>query len=87
MGLNINYCAASYCDFADHLHLLPRLTVFEHLASAGLDVMAVHDRFMPCSFRSRWPTHPRLVQLFLSNPWVWPLLGKQCLIRAVVPRS
>lgn len=87
MGPNIKYCAADYWDFADHLLPLSHLTVLEHLASAGLDVVAVHDRFLPYSFRSRLPTHPRLVQLYLANPWAWSLLGKQFLIRAVLPKS
>ena len=76
---------ADYWDFADHLLPLSHLTVLEHLACAGLDVVAVHDRFLPYSFRSRLPTHPRLVHLYLSNPWAWQLLGKQFLIRAFCP--
>jgi dolichol-phosphate mannosyltransferase len=87
MGPNIKYCAADYWDFADHLLPLSHLTVFEHLASAGLDVVAVHDRFLPYTFRSRLPTHPWLVQLYLANAWAWPMLGKQFLIRAVLPRQ
>lgn len=85
MGPNIKYCGADYWDFADHLLPLSHLTVLEHLVSAGLDLVAVHDRFLPYSFRSRLPTHPRLVQLYLDNSWAWPLLGKQFLIRAVLP--
>lgn len=87
MGPNIKYCAADYWDFADHLLPLSHLTVLEHLASAGLDVIAVQDRFLPYSFRSRLPIHPRLVQLYLASPWAWSLLGKQFLIRAVLPKS
>jgi dolichol-phosphate mannosyltransferase len=86
MGPNIKYCAADYWDFADHLLPLSHLTVLEHLASAGLDVVAVQDRFLPYSFRSRLPTDPRLVQLYLKNSWAWPLLGKQFLIRAMLPK-
>ena len=56
MGPNIKYCAADYWDFADHLLPLSHLTVLEHLASAGLDVIAVQGRFLPYSFRSRLPT-------------------------------
>lgn len=85
MGPNIKFCAADYWDFADHLLPLSHLTVLEHLASAGLEAVAVEDRFLPYSFRSKLPTHPRLVQLYLSNSWAWPWLGKQFLIRAVLP--
>jgi len=87
MGPNIKYCGADYWDFADHLLPLSHFTVLEHLASAGLEVVAVQDRFLPYSFRSRLPTHPRLVQLYLQNSWAWPLLGKQFLIRAVRPQK
>ena len=86
MGPNIKYCAAEYWDFSDHLLPLSHLTVLEHLASAGLDVIAVNDRILPYSFRSRLPTHPWLVQLYLSSPWAWSMLGKQFLIRAVLPK-
>lgn len=85
MGPNIKYCANEYWDFADHLLPLSHLTVLEHLASAGLEVVAVQDRFLPYSFRSRLPTHPRLVQFYLKQPWAWRWLGKQFLIRAVLP--
>ena len=86
MGPNIKYCASVYWDFADHLLPLSHLTVLEHLASASLEVLAVHDRFLPYSFRSRLPTHPLLVQGYLKTPWLWPWLGKQFLIRARLPR-
>lgn len=86
MGPNIKYCAADYWDFADHLLPLSHLTVLEHLASAGLEAVAVQDRFLPYSFRSRLPTHPSLVQLYLKNSWAWPMLGKQFLIRAALPK-
>lgn len=87
MGPNIKYCAADYWDFADHLLPLSHLTVLEHLASAGLNVVATKDRFLPYSFRSRLPTHPKLVQLYLGNSWAWPWFGKQFLIRAVLPAT
>lgn len=87
MGPNIKYCASDYWDFADHLLPLSHLTVLEHLTSAGLEVVAVSDRFLPYSFRSRLPTHPRLVQFYLKSSWAWPLLGKQFLIRAALPKQ
>lgn len=85
MGPNIKYCANDYWDFSDHLLPLSHFTVIEHLASAGLDVIALNDRFLPYSFRSRLPSHPSLVQAYLSNSWAWPILGKQFLIRAALP--
>jgi len=68
MGPNIKHCLSEYWDFADHLLPLSHLTVLEHLASAGFKVIAVNDRFLPYSFRSRLPSNPKLVQLYLSNP-------------------
>lgn len=87
MGPNIKYCAADYWDFADHLLPLSHLTVLEHLASASFEIVAVQDRFLPYSFRSRLPTHPKLVHLYLKNSWAWPWLGKQFLIRARLPQG
>jgi SAM-dependent methyltransferase len=86
MGPNIKYCGAEYWDFADHLLPLSHFTVLEHLASAGLEVRAIQERFPPYSFRSRLPTHTSLVRLYLHNSWAWPFIGKQFLIRAVLPR-
>jgi SAM-dependent methyltransferase len=82
MGPNIKYCAGDYWDFADHLLPLSHLTVLEHLASAGLEAVAVTPRFLPYSFRSRLPSHPLLVQAYLKAKPAWPLLGKQFLIHA-----
>lgn len=87
MGPNIKYCASDYWDCVDHCLPLSHLTVLEHLAAASLEVLAVRDRFMPFSFRSRLPAHPILVRLYLDNPWIWPWIGKQFLIRARLPQG
>jgi 2-polyprenyl-3-methyl-5-hydroxy-6-metoxy-1,4-benzoquinol methylase len=84
MGPNVKYCGSEYWDCADHLLPLSHLTVVEHLVSIGLKTVALNDRFLPYSFRSRLPAHPRLVGLYLGSPWAWPLLGKQFLIRATL---
>jgi dolichol-phosphate mannosyltransferase len=82
MWPNIKYCGDDYWDFADHLLPLSHLTVIEHLVSARFDVLAVNDRFLPYSFRSRLPANGALVKLYLNQPWAWRCLGKQFLIRA-----
>lgn len=85
MGPNIKFCGSEYWDFADHKLPLSHLTVMEHLASANFRLLSINDRFLPYSFRSRLPIHPSFVELYLNNPWSWPVLGKQFLIRASLP--
>jgi hypothetical protein len=80
MGPNFRYCAREYFDFADHVLALTHVSVEEHLYSAGFEIDRVIPRFLPYSFRSRFPTAPRLVRTYLRIPLVWQVLGQQFLL-------
>src|SRR5262249_39976649 len=82
MGPNFKYCAREYFDCADHLLALTEVSVQEHLFATGYDVVDVVPRFLPFSFRGRLPPSPRLTALYLQNPLLWRVLGKQFLIIA-----
>lgn len=85
MGPNFRYAAATYFDDADHSVALSHESVAAHLHAAGFEVDRVVPRFVPFSFKSRLPTAPWLVRLYLRLPVVWPLLGRQLLVIARRP--
>jgi SAM-dependent methyltransferase len=80
MGPNFRHCAREYFDFADHTVILTERSVAEHLYAAGLQPLAVHDRFLPYTFTGRLPSHPALARAYLRLPLAWRLLGKQFLV-------
>jgi AdoMet dependent proline di-methyltransferase len=85
MGPNFRYCANEYFDCADHNVILTHVGVAEHLYAAGFDVVSVTARFLPFSFRSRFPISRSLTRRYLSIPLAWRLLGKQFLVIAERP--
>ena len=85
LGPNFRYCAREYFDCADHTLALTHRAVEEHLYSAGFEIERLVPRYLPYSFRSRFPRAPWLVRAYLHAPPVWRLLGKQFLVIAVVP--
>jgi SAM-dependent methyltransferase len=80
MGPNFRHCADEYFDFADHTLPLTHLAIAEHLYTAGFEVTEIVPRFLPYSFRSRFPSSPSLTRLYLRTPAAWRLLGKQFLV-------
>jgi hypothetical protein len=82
MGPNYRYCADVYWDCADHYLALTHVTVEEHLYAAGLAPRSTVPRFLPYSFRGRFPASPRLTQAYLRLPLSWRLFGRQFLVIA-----
>jgi SAM-dependent methyltransferase len=80
MGPNFRYCAGEYFDCADHNVILTHVGVEEHLYGAGFEIEDVNARFLPYSFRSRFPSRPALTRRYLATPLAWRLLGKQFLV-------
>jgi hypothetical protein len=85
LGPNFRYCAREYFDCADHTLALTHVSVEEHLYAAGFEIERVIPRFLPYSFRSRFPQSPALVRAYLNTPLAWRFLGKQFLVIAVAP--
>jgi len=77
MGPNYRYCAREYWDCADHTLALTHVAVGEHLYTAGFDVRQVVPRFLPYSFRGRFPASSALTGLYLRMRLAWPMFGKQ----------
>jgi SAM-dependent methyltransferase len=87
MGPNFKYCQNEYFDFADHKMILTHLSLEEHIYSAGFDVIKVVPRFLPVSFRGRFPINKLIVRTYLLMPLLWKFFGKQFLIIAEKHKS
>ncbi|MGH3165891.1 MAG: class I SAM-dependent methyltransferase [Trebonia sp.] len=85
MGPNFRYCAREYFDCADHVLALTHVAAAEHLHAAGFSVGTVVPRFLPYSFRSRFPASPALTRSYLHHPVLWRLAGKQFLVTGTRP--
>ena len=83
MGPNFRCCPREYFDCADHVLALTHVAVAEHLHAAGFSVTAVVPRFLPYSFRSRFPASAALTRACLRRPALWRLAGKQFLVTGV----
>ena len=74
---NIRYLGARYWDFYDHITPLTHLSLREGLVKNGFEVGLMIPKFLPYSFKSRFPTAGWMVRLYLrTRPAQW-LLGKQ----------
>jgi SAM-dependent methyltransferase len=82
LGPNIRYLPGAYWDFYDHQLPLSHSSLAEGLAIHGFGVDLVIDRFLPYTTKSRLPSHPTLLQLYLKVPLIWPFLGKQFFVTA-----
>ena len=80
MGPNFRYCAREYFDCADHVLALTHIAIAEHLHAAGFSVGTVIPRFLPYSFRSRFPASAAVTRAHLRHPALWRLAGKQFLV-------
>ncbi len=74
---NIRYLGARYWDFYDHITPLTHLSLHEGLVKNGFEVELLIPKFLPYSFKSRFPTARWMVRLYLQMRPVQWLLGKQ----------
>jgi SAM-dependent methyltransferase len=77
LGPNFRYCTRDYYDYFDHHLPLTEKSVAEALRLAGFDVELAQPRTLPYTFRSRLPSWPWLVWLYLRLPWLWRFFGAQ----------
>ena len=80
LGPNFRYCYRDYFDYFDHYLPLTEKAVVEALQLSGFEPEVVRPRTLPFTFRSRLPSWPRLVQLYLRLPWLWRWFGAQFFI-------
>jgi SAM-dependent methyltransferase len=80
LGPNFRYCHKDYFDFFDHHLPLTDKSVAEALHLSGFEVEVAEPRTLPFTFRSRLPSWPWLVRLYLGLPLLWRLFGAQFFI-------
>jgi SAM-dependent methyltransferase len=79
---NFAYCWRQYFDFFDHRLIFTHAGMAEGLLTCGFEITEVVARFLPFTSKSRLPTAPWLVWLYLHLPLAWRILGGQMLIVA-----
>ena len=79
---NFAYCSRHYFDFFDHRLIFTHLGMIEGLHICGFAIAKVEACFLPFTSKSRMPTTPWLVWLYLRLRLAWRLLGGQMLIVA-----
>src|SRR6185436_16013967 len=77
---NVRYCAKDYWMFFDHITPVDDRALVEALNGAGYDVETCLPRFLPYTTKSRLPSGPGLVRLYLKVPLAWRMLGAQAFI-------
>jgi SAM-dependent methyltransferase len=80
LGPNFRFCYKSYFDYFDHYLPLTEQAVSEALQLAEFTPEVVMPRTLPYTFRSRLPSWPWLVKLYLQMPWLWRFFGAQFFI-------
>ena len=79
---NFAHCAKTYYDFFDHRLAFTHRGMVEGLTISGFRIERVISQFLPYTTKSKLPTHPFLVKLYLRVPLAWRVLGAQMLIVA-----
>jgi SAM-dependent methyltransferase len=74
---NVRYCARDYWMFFDHITPVDDRALVEAFAATGFDVELNIPRFLPYTTKSRLPSGPRLVSLYLKVPLAWKVMGAQ----------
>jgi ubiquinone/menaquinone biosynthesis C-methylase UbiE len=79
---NVRFCARDYWQFFDHITPVDDRALAEAYAAVGLDIVHTIPRFLPYSTKSRLPSTPGLVRLYLKVPLAWRILGAQTFLVA-----
>jgi SAM-dependent methyltransferase len=85
LGPNFRRCLRDYYDYFDHHLPLTEKSVSEALRLAGYEVELAWPSTLPFTFRSRLPSWPWLVRVYLKLPLVWRVFGAQFFIAARRP--
>ena len=84
VGPNLRFTGGAYWDFWDHHVPLTERSLAEALELLDFRIEECRPRFLPYSMsQGRNPPLP-LVSVYLHLPFLWPLVGRQFLLRAQV---
>jgi SAM-dependent methyltransferase len=79
---NVKYLYMEYWDYFDHQIALSHESMCEAISTSGFDIDILRARFLPYSFRSRYPKGRFFVKTYLKIPLIQRVLGKQMFILA-----
>jgi ubiquinone/menaquinone biosynthesis C-methylase UbiE len=79
---NVRYCARDYWQFFDHITPVDDRAMMEAFTMTGYRVTKNVPRFLPYTTKSRLPSGPALVRLYLKVPLAWRVLGAQAFMVA-----
>lgn len=79
---NVRYCAKDYWMFFDHITPVDDRALVEALAHTGYSVEKILPRFLPYTTKSRIPSGPALVKVYLRFPLAWRFMGAQAFVVA-----
>ncbi|RJP73815.1 MAG: class I SAM-dependent methyltransferase [Candidatus Abyssobacteria bacterium SURF_17] len=82
VGPNVKYLYMEYWDYFDHQLALSEKSMHEAIITCGFEVETLKARFLPYTFRSRYPKGRFFVKTYLKLPILHRVLGKQMLIVA-----
>lgn len=77
---NVRYCARDYWMFFDHITPIDDRALVEAFDATGFEVELNVPRFLPYTTKSRLPSGPGLVKLYLKVPFAWRFLGAQAFL-------
>jgi SAM-dependent methyltransferase len=82
MGPNLRCLPGTYWDFWDHLVPISDRSLVDALETMGFQTVDRIGRFLPYTTCASLPQRPWLVGVYLKLRFLWPLFGKQFLVRA-----
>ncbi len=79
---NVKYLYMHYWDYFDHQIALSEESMREALITCGFEIETLKARFLPYTFRSRFPKGSFFVRTYLKLPILQRIFGKQMFILA-----
>lgn len=87
MGPNIRFLPGTYWDFWDHVVPISDRSITELLGTLGFEIVTLIPRFLPYTTKGKLPVSGVLVSIYLKLRILWPLFGRQFLVRARKPAA
>ncbi len=79
---NVKYLYMQYWDYFDHQIALSEESMREAIITSGFEIGILKGRFLPYTFRSKYPKGRVFVKAYLKIPCAHRILGKQLFILA-----
>jgi SAM-dependent methyltransferase len=79
---NVKYLYMEYWDYFDHQLALSEKSMREAIVTSGFTIEKLQARFLPYTFRSRYPKGRFFVKTYLRFPVIQRIFGKQMFILA-----